>query len=117
MRNDMNYDGANIERHGCPSTPPSTGGEASPASSPTIIVWTPEREAELSEMRAAGKTIREIAEHFGGTHSAVERKLRKMGLVRPAWYRGWVPTLTRQQLKATKKFESDSFSRYDVRTR
>ena len=42
--------------------------------------WTPEADAELAQMWADGKSVTEIADHFGRKNSAIISRLKKLGL-------------------------------------
>ena len=42
--------------------------------------WTPEADAELSQMWNEGKSVTEIADHFGRKNSAIISRLKKLGL-------------------------------------
>ena len=42
--------------------------------------WTAEADAELSQMWADGKSVPEIADHFGRKNSAIISRLKKLGL-------------------------------------
>ena len=42
--------------------------------------WTPEADSELSQMWNEGKSVTEIADHFGRKNSAIISRLKKLGL-------------------------------------
>ena len=42
--------------------------------------WTPEADAELTQMWADGKSVPEIADHFGRKQSAIIVRMKKLGL-------------------------------------
>jgi hypothetical protein len=42
--------------------------------------WTPEADAELAQMWADGKSVTEIADHFGRKNSAIIVRMKKLGL-------------------------------------
>ena len=43
-------------------------------------LWTPEADAELAQMWADGKSVPEIADHFGRKQSAIIVRMKKLGL-------------------------------------
>jgi DNA-binding CsgD family transcriptional regulator len=46
-------------------------------------LWSEREDAELASMHAAGKSKKDIAIHFQRQPSAVESRLRKLGLIQP----------------------------------